>query len=642
MTTINFFNYTGSGNVTRKTTVINGVPFYCSSGINSKCAETWFPFLGLDLEGWFRKPGFMQELPNLDDTIPKKIHQYFPNEEIRKRFASLKCLLISSALGGGFWETEDGNKLSQKLITLHPDFYDNNMYDIEDSHFAFDTQNKPTHSSEVRKIIRQVNDLLKKGTVHSLSTGFTASLFENNLVNTQFGHEALCPIPKNTSIVSKPQYPEFPKTLTPTCYEKLIWPTDFEQSLHLTEEQRKETEQFIKTVYPGTLKHIKTNKLYLDYSLVAGQELGTSCMSNNIAITTHLNIKFLHNGEIIVYPDNVDFIYKSTSKNTNIFKIYNLSRGEWGVLKNEGRKDFIPYLKLLNDEPHITKIYDFTKYNNELSHVGKLYHQNLLELINEKSLSTAQKKKFMCSLLQGLNAIHQIPYQFNRTAGHLFHADIKLHNIYYDAQKDDVVIGDHDSSGIWNNIYSSPGYISPELALCLLKVNCYNDQGFCSNITGFNKENGQHIDIWNLGIIFVALLQGKQVNHEFWSKNVTYANLNFILDRIQSPDERVILLAETANLKQEEVDEELCQIKQELPATAEGQTLRHLWDIVHQMLQVSTSARLSCSELLHKIQETQSVLSEKAFAGLRKNSIFSVSNTIVSNATPSAVTGCFI
>lgn len=615
-TIIRFVNYTGNDAITRKVTVIDGVPFYCSSGTNSGWSDTWFPFLGLEMSfrncGWFRKPGFLDKLSSLPETI-SQYNEFFPTDDIRKRFTSLKCLLISSNLGGGYWETENGITLLSRLREEHPDFYEVN-YDLQDSHTTFDVENIPARSVDIKKIYRKVNELLEEGAKHPLSE-FDANLFYSNFVQFGFAQESLCPIPNSVVVPLKPDYPEFPTQINPPVYNQLLWPSDYEKSLDLTNEQKEETERYIRAIYPSALEKIKTRESYRNYSTIYGDSIKNVLNENR----TYLNIKILNNGEIIVYPYNIDVIYKNTGKNTLIFKVYNLSCGEWFVLKNQVRRLFIPYLMQLKDRPHIARICDFTGFNEETSQIEKLYDKNFAELLSKStSISIEQKEKYMLSLLDGFNTVHQIPYRFNKSTGYLSHADIKYENIFYDEKADDLVIGDFGESGKWEVLTSSTCFISPELALEYLKfqANSYSN----ADIISFNKTKGQTNDIWNLGLVFAGMLGGL-VNHDTYRDDVLFPNLKFILDRLQPSENKLLFMGYLASLEQEEIDDELNQIKQKLPQTSEGIKLRHLWEITHQMLQVSYQKRPSCRELLIQMQNNPV---NQATAGLRRNSLFSM------------------
>lgn len=124
-----------SNDVTRFIIVFNGTPFYSSSGENSGFAGTWFPFFGIFstyfyhlAPGWFVKPHFLKLTSDLVD----KIHEFYPhlpyggfNNELPRRFASLPCMLISSKLGGGLWNSEEGKGLKRYLELTYPQFYEN-------------------------------------------------------------------------------------------------------------------------------------------------------------------------------------------------------------------------------------------------------------------------------------------------------------------------------------------------------------------------------------------------------------------------------------------------------------------------------------------------------------------------------------
>ncbi|HAT8180796.1 TPA: hypothetical protein JA361_15420, partial [Legionella pneumophila] len=502
--------------------------------------------------------------------------------------------------------------LLSQLRREHPDFYDD-TYELQDSHTSFDVENLPNYSIGVKKVYRKINELLEKGTRHPLSE-CDAQLFYANFVQFGFSQDTLCPIQSNVVVRFKLVYPEFPTRPNPTPQEQMIWPNDFETSLDLTHEQKEETEQFIRAIYPDAIEDIRTDEDFRDYLFVYAQRIGNIHKGKK----NHLNIRILHNGEVIVFPHYIDIIYKNIRKETLIFKVFNLSRGEWFVLKNQVRRNFIPYLTLLNDKPHIAKICDFTVFDGQISLVEKLYDKNLTELLTSKSTSIgiAQKEKFMLSLLEAFTSIHQTPYQFDKTKGYLSHADIKYDNIFYDKQADDVVIGDFSESGKWNVLTCSSCFISPELALELLKIKANNYTN--GHIISFNQTKGQSNDIWNLGLVFAGILGGV-VNHETHVDDAFLPDLKFILDRLQSPENTLLFMGDIASLEQEEIDAELEQIKQKLPPTPEGIKLRHLWNITHQMLQVSYQNRPSCRDLLSQMQINPV---DQASPGLRRNSLF--------------------
>lgn len=130
-------------------------PFIAHQELTLDIQKHGFPFLGLDRKGWYRKPVFIEGLSSLYDTIPSQYNDFFPSRDLGKRFANLKCLLISSIMGGGFWETDNAKVLLSQLKQDHPAFYKNNVYELQDSHITYNTENTPAHLVEVKKYIEK-------------------------------------------------------------------------------------------------------------------------------------------------------------------------------------------------------------------------------------------------------------------------------------------------------------------------------------------------------------------------------------------------------------------------------------------------------------------------------------------------------
>lgn len=104
----------------RLMTVIDGIPFYCSSGTNSTQPGTWFPFLSIkENTGWIIKP---------KASVPSDVIDYCEQKEIQHeivltRFGTIRTWCISASLGGGFWEKEKGLDLKQYLIDQYPHYF---------------------------------------------------------------------------------------------------------------------------------------------------------------------------------------------------------------------------------------------------------------------------------------------------------------------------------------------------------------------------------------------------------------------------------------------------------------------------------------------------------------------------------------
>ncbi len=138
----------GEHTVVRHIASINGMPFYRSSGENSGHPGTWFPFRGIyeghNLEdsgkyfvfgqkaGYFIKPVIDQirDVVKLPAEVEMKFDQLFGNalhekNELRDRFYNLPNMLISSAIGGGFWDTDKGREMKNFLSLQYKEFYQN-------------------------------------------------------------------------------------------------------------------------------------------------------------------------------------------------------------------------------------------------------------------------------------------------------------------------------------------------------------------------------------------------------------------------------------------------------------------------------------------------------------------------------------
>lgn len=127
----------------RLITVIQGLPFYLSTGKNSGEKNTWFPFLGTyPLSTWLIKPPSVK-------SLPEKIKKLFPIEKdyLIKRLGSIRTMCVSASLGSGFWEKEPGLSirsylhehyssyfLDEKTInTIKQGIANENIEDIKDS-----------------------------------------------------------------------------------------------------------------------------------------------------------------------------------------------------------------------------------------------------------------------------------------------------------------------------------------------------------------------------------------------------------------------------------------------------------------------------------------------------------------------------
>lgn len=122
--------------------VINNLPYYQSTGKNSCSASTWFPCYGVDRIGaTILKPETKARSPNIDVAMKTLQIQFDDPHHYQQRnlyvgnefgrFGNTETLLVSSILGGDFWESPVGKELIKYLKYAYPKFYkDSPAYEI--------------------------------------------------------------------------------------------------------------------------------------------------------------------------------------------------------------------------------------------------------------------------------------------------------------------------------------------------------------------------------------------------------------------------------------------------------------------------------------------------------------------------------
>lgn len=124
---VEYHSIDGDTPTIRNFIVINGMPFYRSSGNNSGYPETWFPFFGIQEQDADKTPRGWLIKPKSDLYIPIKLgrtlNTLFQDKTLSYRFSSLPCMLISSLLGGGLWNEPKGIELKRLLLEKYPEFY---------------------------------------------------------------------------------------------------------------------------------------------------------------------------------------------------------------------------------------------------------------------------------------------------------------------------------------------------------------------------------------------------------------------------------------------------------------------------------------------------------------------------------------
>ncbi len=114
--------------------------FYQTSGSSSpkQIKGTWMPFFYIQekslgkymIRGDYSKFSCDVFEMRMHIDVAEKLINLFKNNkttEIPARFATLECLLISSVLGGGLWDTKEGKQFKKYLQTHYAAFYQLNL-----------------------------------------------------------------------------------------------------------------------------------------------------------------------------------------------------------------------------------------------------------------------------------------------------------------------------------------------------------------------------------------------------------------------------------------------------------------------------------------------------------------------------------
>jgi hypothetical protein len=164
------------GKSVRTIFVIEGQPFYISSGKNSGHAGTVFPFLGFNPQPseyapLFIKPSSYNKIPESITNIINPQGDYCgkENKELLRRFSSLECMVISMSLDSKYWSP---NNFQSDYSSYDSDDYSSSSSDsdddLDDGHKNASTStdiqnNAPTKVEQVKHIINnQHRQILEK------------------------------------------------------------------------------------------------------------------------------------------------------------------------------------------------------------------------------------------------------------------------------------------------------------------------------------------------------------------------------------------------------------------------------------------------------------------------------------------------
>jgi hypothetical protein len=121
----------------RYITMIGHLPFYQSSGRNSREKGTWFPFMGLQEKGmgkFLPKGMFLKPPTDINTNFPEELSQYLNKNksllgEMVQRFGNFEAMSLSMLIGGGFWSNDEGIQL-RSYILQHYENETRFLYDV--------------------------------------------------------------------------------------------------------------------------------------------------------------------------------------------------------------------------------------------------------------------------------------------------------------------------------------------------------------------------------------------------------------------------------------------------------------------------------------------------------------------------------
>lgn len=651
----------------------------------AELAGTFLPFLGVEPNcnnsGWLRKPWSMDELSHLLLPLMAILKEHYQEESslssvVWKRFASLKGMLVSSLLDEAlqreeeppasflastsyahseeksFWRTRQGVQLKAFLKERYPDFYQNNQYNLHFNRRIIDIRGTVKYSCKQRSLFTQINGFLEMQLQKPLALDFSAAAFEENLTQLDMiitpaqdnffyqpvphgkvktpllkkAKDTMAELIEATGIDKLPPVIAAPfQPRQPVKYTQLIWPESLEE-LGINEEQRAETERFIFIAYESIFADLfsahqtllETNNATFFYS---SPQRKISAPGAGDTFQNHLYIKCLHNGQIIVYPSEKEMLYEKREKNLTVFKVFNVTTGQWMVLKSSAPKRLMAEVLSLSDKEGISPICDFTldemivttynangqilnkKYHNQISIIEPFYPRHFIDILLEKDsvISLEQKAGYMLQLLKGLASIHALPCPATDIPDSVrmsaFHGDIKISNVMFMNGKPFFM--DFDSFGDWDMLTHSSGWLTPEgckflhvmLSECMTKEDALQ----------FHQDHGQAMDIWNLAMIFVMILT-KPVTNGYYRADIHFPPFYFLHNRLNNPEQSDRYHFDLMTLTQKEIDAEIECFLQKLPDTLEGRKLFDLWSVVIAMLKVDPDKRQSAATLVHVLE----------------------------------------
>ncbi len=403
----------------------------------------------------------------------------------------------------------------------------------------------------------------------------------------------------------------------------LTLPQGFQKTLGLDDAKKKQLEEAVL----GTLSILQEPKKLSSYEVrinkdsdgrqlqILDKKESPSKIISSLPIPLTVHFTFNKKGieEITVISKEV--IAKGGGR--QVRRGWDMVKGEWAAIKRSLSDEEEELLIYFSKNPkrglpsHI-EWSDCIKHKGEVKIIEPHCMGTLFILLNNGSLDDPwQKCQIMEDLLYGLLHLHD--YKLSETTGFVkdkettvknipaYSSDVKISNVLVnlcpneidpDKERFGAFHSDFDTACILDICEGTPGFFSPE-AMAHLLSDPTKEQN-----TKHNLQYGQKRDMWDLGLVFVAILAG------YTSKRVTFdiPPLAFLEDFFinnhteKAPDKDI------ATISQDTVTKDIASLKSsmKLASDADGVFLSKLWELTNNLLSVDPKTRLTAKEALDK------------------------------------------
>lgn len=359
--------------------------------------------------------------------------------------------------------------------------------------------------------------------------------------------------------------------------------------------------------------------------------------------TRHLRIEIIANGSPIYFMErtlplsisvetggdtNIEAFWVHTKKviakggERQVKRTFNLLTGKWFARKRVIRDDSseLELLKKFKSEPsrgiaEVSGLFEKATKKGpspKIMVLQPLYDGNMEDFLVSKELDWNTKFGLMQDIANGLNALHRLCTEITFEDGSapeklkMFHMDLKPCNILVREQNGRLIaaITDFGYAGSFFKTGGSLGYKAPEEAALQQKENLTK-----SMVIHHNKNYGQAMDVWALGLLFMDLIVRNPRTFSISQQPGIFTQLPCIHQciftaqgnerfEIQRSLDQKIYDAHLASLQQEQVDDSIATIRAQESSAGFQQGQEAIWDVISRMLKVNPDRRIFVSDVL--------------------------------------------